>query len=554
MRVRPRQEMERRRRNRRRIGSAVAVVAASPLLMAFSAAHAATAPSGASVPAIGVYPGARWDGPVVGFNNSAIDQTITPVRLTGSQFWSTQTWIGNPDTPAYEGIQTTGSLVNGQISDMALFSLWNAIDATPGPGSVCIPFGGEGTGLTCRAPIDVVAGHAYNVHIGLDHVDGANGWWHGTVTDTTTGEVDDLGVIEAPNNGSAYGPVNFMENFGDHTGLACDQYPYSVGDFDTPMLTPSSGGEAVPATLRTTFDAPHCGELGNVTITPAGVHVEYGGPLPTNVKGLSGSLQHGNGRLGWTNPISDGGSPILDIRVEGSIDGGSTFTLIKRVPAGSTTTTLSGVDPRTNAIRVAAENAAGIGAFSNIIRLASPPTIVKVVPGSRRATITFTPATDGSAATVTGYQITAYVKGVPRETVTFKSTATTETLTGLKNGTTYTFAIAAINASGSGPFSAVSVATKVGAPAAPTLVKALRVGRGRLRVTFVAGATNGARIARYTATCTSSNGGTRKTATSSTRSIKIAGLTLGKRYTCTVTATNANGTSPISTSSATVTA
>ena len=62
--------------------------------------------------------------------------------------------------------------------------------------------------------------------------------------------------------------------------------------------------------------------------------------------------------------------------------------------------------------------------------------------------------TNGSA--VTGYTITAFHGFSPVGTMTFNSTATTQTYTGLTAGTTYAFKVAAINARGTGVTSTLS--------------------------------------------------------------------------------------------------
>jgi hypothetical protein len=60
----------------------------------------------------------------------------------------------------------------------------------------------------------------------------------------------------------------------------------------------------------------------------------------------------------------------------------------------------------------------------------------------------------GSA--ITGYAVTPYIGTTAQTIQTFTSTATTETATGLANGTAYTFRVAAINTVGTGPNSAAS--------------------------------------------------------------------------------------------------
>ncbi len=91
---------------------------------------------------------------------------------------------------------------------------------------------------------------------------------------------------------------------------------------------------------------------------------------------------------------------------------------------------------------------------------------------------------------------------------------------------------------------------------APTAVSATIAGSTALAVAFGAPASiGGTAITGYTATCTSSNGGVSGTNSSgpTATSIRVSGLTSGKRYTCTVNANNAAGAGPASVSSNAVT-
>jgi hypothetical protein len=65
------------------------------------------------------------------------------------------------------------------------------------------------------------------------------------------------------------------------------------------------------------------------------------------------------------------------------------------------------------------------------------------------------PVTDGGSA-ITGYVVTPYVGYSPRPAQTFGSTATTQVVTGLVNGTQYRFRVQAINAIGTGGYSTVT--------------------------------------------------------------------------------------------------
>jgi hypothetical protein len=134
------------------------------------------------------------------------------------------------------------------------------------------------------------------------------------------------------------------------------------------------------------------------------------------------------------------------------------------------------------------------------------------------------------------------------------STATEFAVTGATTGKTYTCTVTAINARGAGLASSPSLPVVVGVPAAPTKTSVVYVSAGKLKVTFTAGSTNGSPITAYTASCTSTNGGTTGTATGTISPIKVSGLTTGDSYICVVTATNARGTSPPSSASAVVAA
>ncbi|HEX4017353.1 MAG TPA: fibronectin type III domain-containing protein [Frankiaceae bacterium] len=84
------------------------------------------------------------------------------------------------------------------------------------------------------------------------------------------------------------------------------------------------------------------------------------------------------------------------------------------------------------------------------------PTRVSGVAGDGRATVSWqVPAIDGGSP-ITGYVVTPSVRGVAQPARTFATTATSELITGLANGTAYTFTVAAVNAAGTGAASTAS--------------------------------------------------------------------------------------------------
>jgi plastocyanin len=176
----------------------------------------------------------------------------------------------------------------------------------------------------------------------------------------------------------------------------------------------------------------------------------------------------------------------------------------------------------------------------------SAPSRVSARPGNATATVHWAPPASNNGASISAYVVTPYVGTVAQTSRTFKSTVTTETVTGLTNGRAYTFRVAAHNSFGTGPRSALSSPIRVGTPLAPTNVSAAHLARGELKVTFTPAANNGAAITHYTATCKSTNGGTTASHSNTASPIRVTALTAAKTYTCTVTATNSRGTGPAS--------
>ena len=99
------------------------------------------------------------------------------------------------------------------------------------------------------------------------------------------------------------------------------------------------------------------------------------------------------------------------------------------------------------------------------------PTITSVTAGGAAAKIVFSAPTSIGSSPITGYVITPILTGTAQTVQTFNSTATTETVTGLTSGGTYTFEVAAINVVGTGPNSVPSTATLV-TGAAPSVTTA----------------------------------------------------------------------------------
>ena len=167
----------------------------------------------------------------------------------------------------------------------------------------------------------------------------------------------------------------------------------------------------------------------------------------------------------WTAPASNN-SAITGYIVTPYLNGVAQTS--QSFGASTTTQTLTGLTAGASyTFTVAAVNAIGTGAASPqstaVIPYTLPgaPTIGSVSAGDAAATVTWTAPASNGGSVITGYVVTPYIAGVAQTAQTFSSTATTETVTGLTAGTSYTFKVAAINAAGTGPASASSAAVTV---------------------------------------------------------------------------------------------
>ncbi|HEX7131446.1 MAG TPA: fibronectin type III domain-containing protein [Iamia sp.] len=182
------------------------------------------------------------------------------------------------------------------------------------------------------------------------------------------------------------------------------------------------------------------------------------------------------------------------------------------------------------------------------------PTGVGATAGNGQATVSWTaPASNGGSA-ITGYKVTPY-KGLTAQTPqSFSGTGTTKTVTGLTNGTAYTFKVQAVNAVGTGPLSTASAAvTPVTTPGAPTGVTAT-AGNHQATVSWTAPANGGSAITGYKVTpYIGASAQTAQSFSGTGTSRAVTNLANGTAYTFKVQAVNAVGTGALSAASNAVT-
>jgi len=278
-----------------------------------------------------------------------------------------------------------------------------------------------------------------------------------------------------------------------------------------------------------------------------------GSPTWTTTAGQIGGTIYRNGSVSTSVAATD---PDSGATITYSVYSGALPTgLSLNTSTGAITGTAPNVgsDTTYNFTLRATDNAGNTAnrAFSMIVLQGSPgtPTIGTATrSASQSVQVAFTAPANTGGSTPT-YTVTSNPGN-------FTATGATSpiTVTGLTNGTTYTFTVTATNSYGtSASSSASNSATPSTTPSAPTIGTATVVNGSTATVTFTASASNGgAAITSYTAV--SSPGSITGTLSQSgSGTITVSGLTSGTAYTFTVYATNAAGNSSSSSASNSIT-
>jgi hypothetical protein len=187
------------------------------------------------------------------------------------------------------------------------------------------------------------------------------------------------------------------------------------------------------------------------------------------------------------------------------------------------------------------------------------PLNVAATAASQSATVTWTaPANNGSP--ITSYTITPYIGSAAQaaKMITGSPPATSATVSGLTNGTGYTFTVTATNGVGTGPASTPSNQVTPAAPTTPAAPGAVTATAGNqsAAVKWSAPASGGSPITLYTVTpylAGVAQAATQVSGSPPATTANVTGLTNGDAYTFTVTATNSVGAGPASSASSPVT-
>lgn len=490
---------------------------------------------------------------VLTFNNSAAAQTFTitpaatgPITLTATNSGSltnpSPLTYGTPSDAPVVGAATAG---NGSITLAFTEPLNNGGSAITGYTATCSP--GGVTAIGAASPLTIT---------GL-----TNGTEY-TCTVTATNEFGNSAASDPSNAATPVAPANSFSFTGPSGGLLNT----TSGVFTvtpnalftgTIIVTPAGGGLSTPVEL--TFNNSSAAQTftlapsatGPITLTPTNTGIlsnpsplTYNTPpdAPTAVTATAGN---GSVTISFTAPVSNGGSPITGYTATCS-PGGVT------VSGAASPLTVTGLTNGTEySCTVIATNAIGASAASD----ASNP----VTPVAPANSFTFTGPAGGTLNTASGvFTVTpnALFTGTITVTPSGGGLSIPIVLTFNNSSAAQTFTVAptaagpiTLTPSNDGTLSNPSPLSYNTPPEAPT-VGAATAGNGKAIITFTAPVNNGgSAITGYTATCSPGEA----TASGASSPLTVNGLTNGTAYTCTVTATNAFGSSPASGASNSVT-
>ena len=286
-------------------------------------------------------------------------------------------------------------------------------------------------------------------------------------------------TITAANSGDTYLSVAFTAGAAGGDPITAYQYSLDGGTTWTTatgttspiIISGLTDGTSYPVVIR----AVSAAGVGAVSNSRSGTPAAYPSSVDSTTVVANG--QNGQVAVSWTVP-ANGGAPITQAQATAfNLSSGGTqvatcTTTTNLTPGATANCTITGLtNGTTYYISIQSDNATGWSGRSSPRVPATPSvdpgpvTDVVATGGDAQAGITWVPGSSGQSP-VTGYTILCSTGGPYTPCGSAGASATSATVTGLTNGTTYTFEVEATNSQGTGPASAPS--NPVGA-AAPTV-------------------------------------------------------------------------------------
>jgi hypothetical protein len=339
-----------------------------------------------------------------------------------------------------------GDLNGDGLLDLATSNAMNDVadpglgDPNPGPGTISVLQNSTGLAppaIAVTPDVDLFDGQTVSV-------DGSG----------FSADVTSVHMVQCAGASSCTSPVTVGVAGGSFTA------GFTVVRFVGPTDCAASFGSCIVAAANLDGGS---GGFTEIAVAPIGfVAVATAPGAPTIGTAVGGDAQ---ATVSWTAPASDGGSPVTGYVVTPYV--GYSPQPSQTFISTATTQVVTGLTNFTQyRFRVQAINGVGTGGFSKVTNPIYPapdgmtvpgaPTIGSATAGDAQATVSWTaPASDGGSP-ITGYVVTAYIGYGPQSVTTFVSTATTQVVTGLTNGSTYRFRVRAINAVGTSGYSTVT--------------------------------------------------------------------------------------------------
>lgn len=296
----------------------------------------------------------------------------------------------------------------------------------------------------------------------LKYVTNANGSWTTTLIDQG-GDIDRCHIsIDRLDNvhiafNYPYGDLMYVTDvdgsWTKHVVVHMGDGTYSSG----PMLVDPSGKVHIAFQLAPSNEIYYATFTPNVTTVP--------GP-PTD---LSALLQNGQVNLSWSAPLEDGGRNISSYLVYRGADPGS-LTVLASIE-GTSYVDASVLKGQRYWYQVYAVNSEGMGTGSDVVNMTfvdrpSPPIDLTATYENGSVYIHWNAPTDDGGSPVTGYKI---YRGTNSAAMEYLSTVngTTYQDGGLQAGSSYHYAITAVNGMGEGEASQTANVTVTG-PSSPS--------------------------------------------------------------------------------------